>query len=643
MSFIKNLSISQRLFLSYLSIGVVAVVVSGWLFFMAFREAIIERTLAQLSSINVLKKARIDDYFAGRKRSLALILNDSHFQEAFSFYLSNPSDGQVGGSVEHFEVINNLVVDHHYQDVLFLNNVDEIIYTQRDDAFLIKMIVSDNEEIKHFLEKARKGITRIDVSMHGNLAETIIFIGAPVYSEDNRFQGTIVLHKKFTRISDILHERTGMGNSGESYIVDRDFRMRSVSRFYPDKPPLKIIVNTEAVSNAFAGIDGNHILADYRGVSVLSVYRRLNMEGLDWVLISEIDLEEAMLPVTRIRVFIVYVSVLVIILLIWITLLLGDNLTRPIRSLKVTIDRLARGILPDKAQEPKYNDEIGEMVLAVNRLAESFEQTSKFARRIGNNELNAEYRPLSEEDVLGISLLQMRDSLKKLKEQEKRLNRQRSAALIEGQENERRRFAREIHDGLGQMLVAIKFKIAALEEKSEAKTELRDLLNETIEEVRRISNNVMPGVLLDFGLEAGLNQLCQNLKKITNINITFTSLKDEEQNPLDFDITVGLYRIAQEALNNIVKYAEASKAEVELVHDKELVMLLISDDGIGFDYTEWQQNSNRANNGIKNMRERSRLMNGSFYIHAEKQKGTTIKVEVPLHVKETEDDHLIEE
>ncbi|WMJ72274.1 histidine kinase [Cytophagaceae bacterium ABcell3] len=646
MSFIKNLTISQRLFISYLLIGLVTVVIIGSLFYIAFRNAVVEKTLNQLSSINMLKKSRIDDFFFTRRNQLSLMMNDSSMKEAFFYFIEGDhlSETNALSTDKQQRNIKKLLKSFDYDDIRIVSKEGKAVNPLGEkESVLDTLLNSEDKAVKHFFEEAHLKTTRFDASMYGNQSETELAIAFPFKSETGAYLGTVLLHKSFDKVSEILFERTGMGTSGESYIVGRDMRMRSASRFSPSKPPLHITVNTHAVKSAFSGVEGEHILDDYRGVEVLSVWRRLDLNGLDWVIISEIDMEEAMQPVLSIRKYFIYVSVAIIVLIIWFTLMIANNLTHPILVLRGVIEKLAKGILPNDMPDSVYNDEIGEMTKAVNKLSEGIKRTSDFASRIGNNDLDAEYVPLSDEDVLGQSLLTMRDSLKKLKEQEKKLSRQRSAALIEGQENERRRFAREIHDGLGQMLVAIKFRIAALEESGEAKDELKKLLNDTIEEVRRISNNVMPGVLLDFGLEAGLNQLCSNIKRLTNMNLQFNYLVDETSGNLDFDVKVGLYRIAQEALNNSIKYAEAKNAELEVVNGSDFVMMIIKDDGKGFDMKEYADNKAKISNGIKNMKERARLMNGSFYIQSEINKGTVVKVEVPLQVVENEESQLIHE
>jgi two-component system, NarL family, sensor kinase len=306
---------------------------------------------------------------------------------------------------------------------------------------------------------------------------------------------------------------------------------------------------------------------------------------------------------------------------------LSRKISNPILRLRTIILDLSKGILPDEKISPGSHDEIGQMTIAINELIEGLKRTSDFAYNIGNNDFNISFQPLSDNDVLGISLLQMRDKLRIIQQKEISFIRERSSALLEGQENERKRLARELHDGLGQMLTVVKLRLSAVQTDHKL-DEVRSLLDETIAEVRRISNNLMPAVLLDFGLEAGLRLLCKNTSEHAGIDIEF-SFDQTESLPVNFEVSIGLYRIAQEALNNIIKYSDAAKAKISVLQYKDHINMEISDEGKGFDLNEYYA-AGKESKGIKNMLERAKILNGTFRIESLLNKGTTITIEIPL-------------
>ncbi|KAB2880101.1 PAS domain S-box protein [bacterium] len=210
----------------------------------------------------------------------------------------------------------------------------------------------------------------------------------------------------------------------------------------------------------------------------------------------------------------------------------------------------------------------------------------------------------------------------------------RTAAIVETQEEERRRIAKELHDALGQMLVAAKFNVDILEEKLEltdASTrkraaDIKNLLNHIMLEVRRISYNLMPSILEDFGLPPALSQLCEQLPQNESLKIQFVCKGLEKRLPRIVEI--GMYRIAQEALNNIIRHSNAHEATIQLIKDRKTVTLSIEDDGNGFIPDEANTGKQRRGMGLMNMRERAESIDASFYLDSRPGQGTEVIVQL---------------
>ena len=211
----------------------------------------------------------------------------------------------------------------------------------------------------------------------------------------------------------------------------------------------------------------------------------------------------------------------------------------------------------------------------------------------------------------------------------------RSTSLIEGQEEERKRLARELHDGIGQMLTGLKLDSENLknlpfinEKQRKLFEEHQKLIDETIEATRTVSFNLMPSVLTDFGLPSALRLLTERTSKSAGFAAKFNDFTENFDIPNK--IENNLYRITQEALNNIVKHAKAHKIVVELSNiDNKFITLSIVDDGKGFD-TKKSKKNKITGNGLGNIQTRVRLLNGSIKINAELNKGTSIFVKIPL-------------
>lgn len=208
-------------------------------------------------------------------------------------------------------------------------------------------------------------------------------------------------------------------------------------------------------------------------------------------------------------------------------------------------------------------------------------------------------------------------------------------SVIDGQEQERQRLSRELHDGLGQTLVAIKLKLESIplaEVGDQRKTieSVKEMFNQTIEETRRMSNNLMPAALMEFSLAVVLRNLCTEIESNSGINVSLVIGVLPES--LGQVLKTYVYRIVQEALNNIVKHSGASRAVVSIFSDILKLYLHIEDNGVGFDSSR----ASESGNGLYNMKERALLLNGKFEIITAKGKGVKIVAEFPIYPNKSE-------
>jgi signal transduction histidine kinase len=416
-----------------------------------------------------------------------------------------------------------------------------------------------------------------------------------------------------------------MGGTGESYLVGEDMRMRSVSRFFPSKLPRSISVRLTKLGLPDT-LDDNHIITDYRGERVVSYYRKLSTPLLGWTLISEIDFNEAMKPIIQLRNYLLLITLGLSVIIIVSTVFISNVISQPILYLKDVIISLSKGIIPDQKLHVDNRDEIGQIAEAISQLIASLKRTTDFAHEIGSGNFNTSFTTLGNSDTLGLTLIQMRDELKNLNEREIRLVREKAGALLEGQENERKRIIQELHDGVGQLLTVAQLRVEMLENEPALRKEIMGLINDTIAEVRRISYNVMPNAIVDFGLEAALKGLCENSRKYTSLSFDFQYVREVDR-ALSFEVTIAVFRIVQEGINNIIKHAKATQVEVYVLDKGDEIYVLLKDDGQGFNEEQVLQKNGF---GLRSMRERATLLNGNMEIHSNPGKGTTIEVDIPI-------------
>jgi signal transduction histidine kinase len=209
----------------------------------------------------------------------------------------------------------------------------------------------------------------------------------------------------------------------------------------------------------------------------------------------------------------------------------------------------------------------------------------------------------------------------------RRVQRDSLRRVIEGQELERRRLARELHDETGQALTSVLLGLKAVETAADAPAalaSLRELVVATLQDVRRLAVELRPKALDDFGLVPAVERLVETFTEATGISVEFESRLGAER--LQPEVETTLYRIVQEALTNIAKHAGARRVSVLLVRRPGIVSALVEDDGHGFGSAEEAQ----GGIGLAGMRERLALLDGRLTIESGSGTGTSLIAEVPL-------------
>jgi signal transduction histidine kinase len=217
-----------------------------------------------------------------------------------------------------------------------------------------------------------------------------------------------------------------------------------------------------------------------------------------------------------------------------------------------------------------------------------------------------------------------------------------SSKLLSAQEEERKRLASELHDSIGQTLAAVKFWVEMalkLKDAGDGNAALSHLeqfvpiLQRSIEETRSIYMGLRPSMLDNAGLLATLEWLRQECMKLyPERHIELESRVAEEEIP--DSLKVNIFRIAQEALNNVAKHSKAEWVDISLTNNGGGIELVVSDDGVGIDLDLILQTSTARSLGITSMRERAELTGGSFSIESTPGEGTTIRASWPIEAED---------
>jgi signal transduction histidine kinase len=214
-------------------------------------------------------------------------------------------------------------------------------------------------------------------------------------------------------------------------------------------------------------------------------------------------------------------------------------------------------------------------------------------------------------------------------ENARRVERDALARAVAAQETERRRLARELHDGIGQSLTSILLGLSAVEragsaaEAHAAAASLRELVVATLQDVRQLAVDLRPKALDDFGLGPALVRLGQSVSETTSLDVQVGAHLGSTRLPAETETAV--YRIAQEALANVLRHASADRASIVVTRRGGSVSIVIEDDGQGFDV-----GAPADGMGLSGMRERVSLLDGVLMIESTADVGTTVVAELPV-------------
>ena len=590
-------SIYRKLVVSFLVLNMFAIGAVGIYSYYKEKEALLSRTFDQLISIRQGKKDRLLSFFAQRQKDMRVLVRLPGLTPLCR--TENFKPDQPAGQNRHLlQYLSAWLKDAGcYHRLLVIPEHSKAFAVFPGAKSSVPVFLSAEDQTR-WKELARTGdslpqpfIREVFTAKKANPPVLIVQDGL-TGGGANIHTATLILEIKKQAINDLMFEnspRSGLGKTGEVYLVGNDHLMRSNSRFLKNAV-FKTAVNTPGVIRALQGQSGFSQFPDYRHIAVLSAYSPLQFSGIHWAILAEIDTKEAMIPIYSIRDNIVYLSLLIALISSAMITFLSKKITDPLKKLKAATTKIAFGryghTIPVKTR-----DELGELTHAFNEMSQKLQSQA-------------------------VKL-----------ENEKKL---RLRSVLDAQEEERQRLSRELHDGLGPLLLSGKMKLeAAMGSDRESMTDsihqVMGLFSDTVHEIRNISNNMMPSGLKEFGLETAIESLCRQIRETHAIKVHCHI--DLKKGHYGKTTEIYLFRIAQEAMNNVLKHAQASEIFLNLEEIDGHLYFSISDNGVGF-IPGHQEFPN--GNGLLNMKERVNLLNGFFELSSAPGKGTKIDIDIPV-------------
>jgi len=468
------------------------------------------------------------------------------------------------------------------------------------------------------------------------------FSGRQVFSitvpvrDDGRLVGLLCgfIDLNGDRITTPLQEATAISESEHAVLVDRQGRV-VVSTFHLPlhSPGEHASFYRQALAEGEAVVETVPFELDLPGEPLghLHVMAVVPLTNAPWGLAVGGDVADIFAGIQRLQLGLIVLGIAALIA-VWILTLIGTRrLVRPVQQLTAAADQIADGNLDVPLTAPE-GGEIGVMAAALDRM---------------RNQLLADLRELAEwNDTLEERVTRQTEDLR----QQQALTQQLLRESINAQEAERTRLARELHDEIGQALTAVELSLGYLAnaispEDEEARQRLeqsRALTEQTVADLRAITAALRPGTLDQLGLIPALEWISNHTLRQTGISLSIEAGGLDGRLPDEIETT--LFRIAQEAMSNVMRHSDAKSLDIMLLIEPEEVTMTLRDDGRGFTNDLVVENSGKAklNIGLAIMQERAALVGGTLAIESIPNEGTEVRVTLPL-VSQNEAGELMNE
>jgi signal transduction histidine kinase len=449
----------------------------------------------------------------------------------------------------------------------------------------------------HLADLVRAVMVRQDVSLvplsGSSLGENVYLMGVPVPDETSTTYGMLIAPVSLPNVElETLLSQAQAGEYGAAYLVDGDGRI--LARAPAERARESLAGHTGLDAALLDGDAGATLCHAPDGERMTMAYAPVAFAGLGWRVLVEEPWQEVIGPVLRYSQFMPLVAALAAIVSL-LTLYYGVRaIVRPLQALGQEAERVAWGDFEATSTPVGGVEEIEDLRRTLDQMA----------RRIQSYQSG------------------MHDYI---------------AAITQGQEEERRRLARELHDDTAQALIALgqrvemaqKLLTTEPERAAERLSRVRAMLTETVEGVRRFSRDLRPIYLEDLGFIPALEMLTREAEQRENLTIRLAIVGPVRRLPPDLELAA--YRIVQEALNNTIQHAQASQVEVEARFEESNLILSVRDDGQGFEPPNLPDALARQGHfGLMGIQERTLLYGGQLTISSAPGEGTEIVVRLPF-------------
>lgn len=380
MDILSNISIGKKLMYVMLILSIVPLVTISVLSYVEASNALENEAFQKLTAIKEIKANQIEDYFEERQADAAVlsadpIVTDSlpQFSDAFKSGINSAEWSKVENKYAH--ELEFYAKEYGYYDVLLIDDSGNVVYSVAKESDLGTNLLNGKYSDSNLADAYRSGtraISLVDMTMYEASNEPAMFIAGPVVSNGKTI-GVVAVQLPPEDIDAIMNEKSGMGETGETYLVGQDNLMRSDSRFSADSTILAKSIKTVATTEALAGKTDTEIIDDYRGVSVLSSYTVIEFDTFKWAVISEIDKSEAMASVSTLRNIAIVSVMSAAAIVAVVAFYFARTITKPVSEVVDVTKKIAGGDLTVSISN-NSKDEIGQLSNSVQVMLSSLRE-----------------------------------------------------------------------------------------------------------------------------------------------------------------------------------------------------------------------------------------------------------------------------
>jgi len=592
-----NMTIKKQLIIALLLVGTIPFLAMGITSYFSASSALDKEAISKLEIARDLKKSQLLEYFSMMSKNIENLTDNRNIRELYTKLLKLHNLHHVGAN-SPFNIINKPDVkavyeeyDNYFKPFIKKNEFYDlflvcakhghVMYTVTKESDLgenIKVGSLRNSGLAKAWKKAieTRKVVLIDMEPYApSNGEPVMFMGLPII-ENGQINGIIVVQINPININKIMQERTGMGKTGETYIVGSDKLMRSDSFLDPVnhsliasfKNPNQGSVNTQAVNEAINGKSDTKIIIDYNKNPVLSSYTPIEILGNKWIVIAEIDESEIFAPVYELRNNAVIMGVIFIVIIIGLALLLGNFISNPIlRSVKSIIE--ANNQVVNASNEiadssTSLAEGASEQASNVEEVSATIEESTSINTQNASNSREADILAKQTKDAADVGYTkgnELMDAMKEINHSSERISKIiKTIDEIASQTkllalNAAVEAARAGEHGLGFAVVADEVKALA-QRSADAATETAGIIEESINQAKNGSD-------ISAQTSDAFNNILEKIKKTSNL-IGEISISAKEQSEGMSQIATAMGEIDQITQQNAATSEEAAAASEEL-------------------------------------------------------------------------------